>query len=183
LGKHQATFFLKLIKMDAAQNPIETMQDLWRSRGEQIAAAETQLRKFSGNVEDYTVQVVALKKKYPQEASRFEQHLAAMVELRRRRYEALSGAKTELGKYYEGIQRADAIWNMTKASNALSDAAGQLSSKDAVAQIRSDEAIKAVELSMAQSFADLNHMLQLEVQEPAGFIPTESAVKAAVTRS
>ena len=169
-----ATFFLKMLRMDAAANPIPTMLDIWRDRGGRIEEAERQLKEFSGAIRSYEQDLVSLAQNYPEEAPRFQEHLQAMKLLRDKRYSAISVAKQDLAKYKDGISRAEAIWAMSQASNKLSKHAGKISGREAVAQIRSDAAIRAVEESMAQSFADLDHLIRTEV----GIPPTTSSISA-----
>lgn len=165
---------LKLIRYEARINPIETMMNVYTERSEAVRTAEVQIKNFNGQVNAYEQQVVELAKKYPEEAQRFKDHLQAMKDLLGRRYDALGQAKTGLSRYYEGIQRASAIWEMTKASDAISKSANLLSEKDATQRIRSDEALKSVEDSMARSFADLDHLLRTELSSP-GQTPALSA--------
>lgn len=160
-----SNFFLKLLKFEARKNPIETMQRLWKQRKEAIDDAEKKIKDFNSAIGLYSQQVDGLKRMYPEEAPRFENHLKAMVELKGRKYVALQNAKVELEKYSKGIERASAIWEMTKASDAISAVAGMLTEKDALNRIQSDEAIKSVEQSMARSIAELDHMINTEISQ------------------
>jgi hypothetical protein len=156
---------LKLIRYEARVNPIETMMSVYKERREATDEAEKQIKTFNGQVETYDAQVLKLAKEYPEDAKKFQTHLQAMKQLLDRRYRALLLARAKLENYYKGIERASAIWDMTKAQEAISKSAGLLSEKDAIQRIRSDEALKAVENSMAASFAELDHALRTELEE------------------
>lgn len=170
---------LKLIRWEARINPIETMMNVYQERSEATKEAEVQIKAFNGQVNAYAGQVATMAKRYPEDAKKFQDHLAAMRELLNRRYGALEVAKNRLAKYYEGIERASAIWDMTKASDAISRSAGLLSEKDAIQRIKSDEALKSVEDSMARSFAELDHALRTELADdgtPALEAPSQPAM-------
>lgn len=165
LSMKAANLGLKMIKYEAWRNPIETMQGVAAERSETIKEAEGQARKFSGEVRNYEQQLVKMKNNYPEEAPRFEAHLQAMQTLLTRRYAAIRTAKAGLAEYERQIEKMDVIWRMTKASDALSVSAGKLTRGDAIQKIKSDEAFKAVEFSMATSFAELDHLMNIEIDE------------------
>lgn len=160
-----SNFVLKLIKYEARVNPVETMQSVYSERKSATDEAEKQIKIFNAEVNSYETKLEDLRKKFPEDVPRFERHLAAMKTLLNKRYSALAATRVHLEKYYEGIQRADAIWEMTKASDALSKSAGLLSEKDALQRIKADEALKSVEDGMSRSFAELDHLLRTEVQD------------------
>lgn len=155
---------LKAIRWEARRNPIETMMNVYMERKEAVAAAEVAIKAFNGQVQNYGQQIDGLAKKYPEDAKKFQDHYQAMQALLNQRYRALKTAEAGLVKYNEGIERASAIWEMTKASDAISKSAGLLSEKDAIQRIKSDEALKSVEESMARSFAELDHALRTEIE-------------------
>lgn len=170
-----SNFVLKMIRWEARRNPIETMMNVYLERSEAVQMAERLIKEFNGQVTNYGQQILDLSKKYPEDARRFQDHHTAMAALLDQRYRALSAAKAGLVKYNEGIERASAIWEMTKASDAISKSAGLLSEKDAIQRIKSDEALKSVEESMARSFAELDHALRTEIdQEPTHALPAPS---------
>jgi len=172
-----SNFFMGLMKSEARKNPVETMQNLYRQRQEALAKAEAQIRAFNGKVQTYSVQVDKMKAKYPDEAQKFIDHLTAMHKLKDSRYAKLKAAEKSLDEYYATIQKASAIWEMSQAANDMADAAGLLSEGDAIQRIQNDEALNSVAESMANSFAELEHMLMTEVDDAGTKVLTMSEVE------
>ena len=187
-GTFTSNLGLKLLKIEARRNPIETMQNIYLQRNEAANEAEKQIKAFNNKVTHYCSQVSIFVKKYPSDAERFRVHHAAMQELLNRKYSALRSVRAKLVEYQSGIERASAIWDMTQASDDLSKAAGLLSEKDAIQQIKHDEALKSVEEGMARSFAELDHILKTEVDEfqlstdqTIRMVPNQQAERIALT--
>lgn len=162
-GVKVSNLALRALKWEARTNPIETKENIYQERAEEINASDKMLLDFNGQVEHYRSQVKELKKKYPTEAEEFEKHLQAMEALLAHRYDVLAQAKADLKAFYEVIQRDRAIWEMTKASDKMDKAAGLLTEKDARRKILENEASRAVEEGMARSFASLNHAFRTEM--------------------
>lgn len=156
---------LKLVRWEARVNPIETRMNVAMERDAQIAQAEKDIKSFNGAIKTYANQVEEVRKRYPEEAPKFEAHLRAMEKLLDRRYTALEKAKLELIGYVSATEKASFIWDMTKASENISNSAAKLSEKDAIHRIKSDEALKSVDASMANSFAELDHALRTEIDD------------------
>lgn len=176
-GVKVSNLALRALKWEARTNPIETKENIYQQRADEVNESDKLLLEFNGKVEHYRTQVVALKKKYPAEAAEFEKHLQAMEVLLSHRYKALEQARRDLKAFYEVIQRDRAIWEMTKASDSMDKAAGILTEKDARRKILENEASLAIEAGMARSFASLNHAFRTEMpMEPPALTHSEPQV-------
>lgn len=159
---------MKLLRWDARKNPIDTRWNLYDANVKDVDAKEEEIRAFSSEVEKYANTVAQFAKENPEEAPRFQKHLQSMQTLRERRYAALTVLRAQLDAYKKETKKLSAIWDMSQASKNMDNKAGLISEKNAIMQIRELEANSSVASAMAQSFADLDHLLRTEV-EPMAF--------------
>lgn len=157
------TYSMKLLRWNARKNPIPIRDKNYRANSEAVEEMEEKIRVFSGSVEQYKSKVAEFTKKNPEEAPRFLKHLAGMEQLRDLRYKNLKSVKEKLEAYKKETEKMSAIWDMSQASADMDDQAGLISEKDAIMQIEEMEAKSSVTQAMAQSFADLNHALQMQI--------------------
>ncbi len=154
---------LKLIKYQARQNPIETMERNFQANDKKIISSENLALEYSKQVEGFRGMVEDLKKNFPADAAPFLNQLKVREETRERLYSAIKRAKAEQAEFRTQIKRATAIWEATKYDEKISIFARGLGKTDAIAQIEADEAIRAIQQRVANSFAtldDLNRSLQ-----------------------
>jgi hypothetical protein len=149
---------LKLVKWEARQNPVETMQRIYRDRQEQVEADVAMAAQFNRDVEAYRPTVALMQRDYPEDAPMFVSHLQAMLETKEMVYEGISAAKLMLAEYQRQIKRADAIWRATQTGNKLSAFAGRLGKTEAMEKIKNDEAILSIQTRMTNSFANLDDL-------------------------
>lgn len=178
-----ANWKLKAIKHEAATNPIETMQNVWREK-------ESALRAFYGRVEDFATEVrnfgdklVGFKAEFPGEAAKFEATLRAMEALLQRRRARLSEARAELQRFDREINKADAIWKMGQAAAAMTKAAG-MTEDDFMQRIKTETAIDAVQSNLNRALAQLETSLAEEApaieHNPAATLPVAIDVQSKV---
>lgn len=147
---------LKLIKYEARQNPVETMQGIYQERQSQIDADEKMAAEFNQGIEAYKPVVRNVEREFPEDAKMFVEHLAAMIETKEMVYAGISDAKVVLKEYARQIKRADAIWQATKTGNQLAAFAGRIGRTEAMQQIKNDAAIQSIQDRMASSFSNLD---------------------------
>jgi len=157
---------LKALKHEAAKNPIETLQRDFQLKTEALANFAEAIKTFTAKIRTFTDKVTEFKREYPSEASKFEEQLAAMNELRKIRIQKYNRAKEELAQYELEIDKADAIWQMAKAAAEMSAAAGA-SDENILQKIQSETALDSVQTKINESFADLEMALLEENDSPA----------------
>lgn len=159
-----ANWRLKAIKAEAAANPVETLQNAYAARLNDLAAKADAIKKFYAEVKSFEGRLVEFKQKFPEEAPRFdEQHQAMrkLLELRRAKY---GQAQAEVVKFNNEVQRAKAIWEMAQAAAVMTKAAGVDADKF-LERIQTETALDTVEKSMNAAFAELEMSL-MEQGEP-----------------
>jgi hypothetical protein len=153
---------IKSVTDAAAENPIETMISLLAAKRvafetfEQNVITATAARDtFKGKVEKFT-------QKYPARAPEFQAQLARMVDLVKKKKEALKAAQKSLEDGSLKLEEMQAYWEMSKDAIELNKAAG-MDTGDAFEKLKSDTACDAVFESMNLAFAQLEVAAALDV--------------------
>lgn len=149
-----ANWRLKMLKAEAARNPIETLQNDFGRRMEALRKFREAITTFSAEVQNFADKLVGFKRQYPDEANRFDEQLQKMhrlLDLRKRKYQE---AQESLQAYSLEIDKAKAIWGMGQAAAAMNKAAG-MTEDDFLARIMNETALEAVQTGMNTAFADL----------------------------
>lgn len=153
-----ANWKLKAIKAEASENPIETMQKVVDEREAEHKHFGDKLELEQAGIDTFANKVVTFKAKYPQDAPKFEEQLAARresIRLKRLKY-------IELGKSIQvakgQIERAQAIWDMSNLALA-SEAADRATTLNTYQRIRTEVAMDSVINRMNLSFADMQRAM------------------------
>lgn len=158
LIENEKTTHLRKVAEKAAENPIETLQNILRQN-------RTAFQKFKESVtnavtarDTFSKKVDQFKKQFPHRAAEFEQQLAQMTAKIERKKAALADAAEQLEIGQAKLDEMKAYWEMSQAMQEANKAAG-LDMEDAFAQLKMDTAVDAVFDSMHKAFA------QLEVED------------------
>lgn len=156
-----ANWRLKSIKAEASKNPIETLQNVYVEKTEALGRFEDAITAFATKVKNLQDKVEGLRKRYPEEAEKFEGHLEKMTEVlqaRRRKYKA---AKQAISDFAEEIEKAKVVWEVSQAAQDVTNAAG-LDTGDAYELIKAKTAVESVQNSMNTAIAELETDLMNE---------------------
>ncbi len=173
-----ANMRLKLIKAEAAKNPVETLQndlkDKAQALGKRKEAIETlnsQIRTFSDKVDD-------IKATYGAEDSGYQKLSRDLVDLRRvytNRCEKWKEAREQLKLYEEEIKRANMIWEAAQAAAAARETSG-LTEDEFYAKLRAETAFESIRKSYNDALASLDTAM-LEGPSTASIAIPGSAAK------
>lgn len=162
-----ANWKLKAIKAEANRNPIETLQNVFHVRMADKAAFKILITAFRTEVSGFADKVEVFKAQFPKDADKFARQLEGMNMLLARREAKYKHVKAELEQFEAEIQRADAIWQMSLAAQALNAAAG-MESEDVYAKIKTETAIESVQHSLNKAFAEMQTEL---MDNPSEYAP------------
>lgn len=149
-----ANWKLKAIKAEATKNPIETLQNVFRARTADKNAFRERITAFRSEVSGFADKVDLFKTQFPKDAERYVRQLEGMRNLLKRREQKYLQVKAELEQFELEIQRADAIWKMSLAAQAMNEAAG-MESEDVYAKIKTETAIESVQQSLNLAFSEM----------------------------
>ncbi len=153
-GRKVANWRLKALKHEAAQNPIETLQNDYKSRIEALQSFRDSIRNFNGEIKMFADKLEGFKLKYPNEANKFDQQYSQMRTLLAIRTSKYEEAKGNLKLYESEIQKADALWQMSLAAASMNKAAG-VDAEEFYAKIQVETALDSVQKSLNTAFSDL----------------------------
>lgn len=164
IASKMANWRLQAIKAEAAKNPVETLQNEYKRRAEDLHGFNEKLRTFIAKVSSFADKVKAYKSKYPDEASDFESQLRNMRALLDLRKQKFLEAQQNLAQFSGAIERAKDKWDMSQAALAMALAAGQ-TEQEFFAKIQVETALDSVQQSLNTAFADLELSL-IEEDKP-----------------
>ena len=165
VGTVVANLRLKLLKAEANQNPVETLQNEYlrqRKLWDQNSAA---VQEFNTKVLTFSSKLDGFKKQYPSESAKFDLTLSKMQQLLQLRQSKLLEASHSLVEFQKEIKKADAIWQMGLAA-AEASKGSVMTDEDFFSQVKVETSLDAVQDKLNSSFAQLD-TLMLENNEPA----------------
>jgi hypothetical protein len=154
-----ANWRMALIVGEVEKNPIETMQNLFVEKTQELARADNNIADFETEIRNFDDQVEGFKQQYPTEADSYET-------LSQRMHEALAGMKTEqsaaraqLNDFERKIAKAKAIYKMSVAAQNVVKLS-RSAEAEVFAKIKEQVAFDAVRSQLNRSFANLNLALE-----------------------
>jgi hypothetical protein len=171
------TLRIKMLKADAAKNPVETLQKDYMRRQQALSNFETAISNFIAEKESFAEKLDGFKIQYPAEAPKFALQLSKMNQLLAVRKQKYQDAKHSLELYDAEIHKASAIWDMGQAAAQMTKAAG-MSDADFFAKIQVETALDSVQKNMNTAFADLEVSLMTEKSGPPDAVVADAPAQA-----
>lgn len=153
-----ANLRLKLIKAEAAKNPIETLQNEYLRRSQALNERKTKIEQLAAKTNGFGTKLQGFKRDYPSEAQVYQDIYDKMVLLLKRSREQWVLAERQLGAFDREIEKAKAKWDMALAAADLRQDAGQVEA-EFFAKLRVECSFDAIELGMNTAFAQLDTLL------------------------
>lgn len=156
-----ANLRLKLIKGEAARNPVETLENDLRDKTVALDDRKTAIEKLNGQIRTFGDKVASIKEKYGVNDSGYIKLNGDLVDLKRisaNRAEKWKEAHNQLGRYAESIDRAKMIWDAGNAAAAARESSG-LTEDDFYARLRSETAFDSIQEGYNQALASLDTSL------------------------
>lgn len=150
-----ANYRLRLVKAEAARNPVETLQNVFAERSQKKAVFKTQITAFRAKITGFGEKIEGFKATYPRDAAKFENQLNAMKALLARREAKYKKVKSELENFELVIQRADALWQMGLAAAEMNEAAGAFDGDQMLERIKTETALDSVQDSVNLAFSEM----------------------------
>lgn len=173
VARKAANWRLNMIKAEAMENPIPTLQNDYQKQQQQLGTFRDKLTTFEAEKNNFKSKLSQFRKKYSaEECTVFETQLKKMQELFNLRLSNYQAATNELDKYALEIQKAEAIWNMGQAAAAMTKAAG-MTEDEFFDKISRETALDAVQLNLNKSFAELT----MTFAEESSVRPDESTLE------
>ena len=158
----EAVAQIKRVQTAAAENPIETMQNLLRQKRTAFASFKLNVENAVTARDTFKNKVEEFQRKYPARAPEFQKQLERMIDLVQRKKKALADAQKSLDDGGMKLEEMKAYWDMSKTAIELNKAAG-MDTGDAFEKLKADTAVDAVFESMNRAFAQLEVAAELDV--------------------
>lgn len=153
-----ANWKLKGIKHEAMANPVETMQNVFLEKTEALAAFLQRIEEFATQVSNFSDKLDGFKAQFPAEAPKFQSTLDGMQRLLQVRRQKYGDSKMMLSRFSHEIAKADAIWKMGLAAQAMTRAAG-MTEDDFMQRLKTETAIDSVQTQLNRAMAELETSL------------------------
>jgi Skp family chaperone for outer membrane proteins len=152
-----ANLGVSFLKFEASRNPVETLQNEYKERSLQLEKRKLDIENCTGKFKTFKDKVLELKKKYPEEATKFEEQMVALDSLLNIRKEKYKDAAKELKNFHDIVEKAQAIWEVTQA---LADTkSGVNRTEEFFSEMKTKTALESVQSSLNHSFAALETSL------------------------
>lgn len=175
-----ANWRLKTIKHEAAQNPIETLENQYAKRVEAMSNFKRHIHEFHATLKGMWDEIEKYKSEFPGQACPYEPQYAKMVQLLNNRTAKYKDAIAQLEEFETLIERKRAEWKIAQAAAKMSKAAGV--GEDFMSKLMSDTALDSVQNGLNLAFAELETSLLDEVSVsnigPVVAVPNQIPVKA-----
>lgn len=146
------------IKHEAAKNPIETMENEYSARIEQLGRMREAIRTFHASIRTFHGKLQGFREQFPQDSKLYDDQYNAMCQLLELRKEKYREAKHNLEVFASVIQRAKAIWAMAQEAAKMRNAAGA-DVEEFYGRLKVETALDSVTNALNLSFADLEDAL------------------------
>jgi hypothetical protein len=156
-----AVWRMKLLISDAQKNPIETMRLIYIDNMKVIETKDEKIKNFQARLGDYVNKMDGFRKKYPEEAPRYQEVADKMGQLLQRQKQKQKVAKQKAVEYHDQIEKASAIYDMALEANAVTQLAGDVE-KQVFQEIRKQVSFDSVNHSFNQAVAELSSEVDTE---------------------
>lgn len=149
---------LKLIKAEAARNPIETLEAEHLRRTHVLQERKVKIENLAAKTNGFGTKLAGFKRDYPEEAPVYQEIYDKMVLLLKRSREQWVIAEQQLEAFEGEIEKAKAKWAMALAASDLRQDAGRVEA-EFLAKLKVNYSFETIETGMNLAFAQLDTLL------------------------
>jgi|SRR5271157_1752164 len=167
---------MKMIVGEAEKNPIETLQNDYVYRQNQLQQADDSIQEFDTEIRNYDDQCREFKQQYPEEAENFEEISQEMHSGLKEMKTEQAAARAVVADLAQKIKKATAIYKMSLAAQRVTSFS-KTSEEKVFADIKQQVAFDAVRSQLNRSFAALDRAMakRTELSQRASLPTTQQA--------
>ncbi len=180
LGDAAKNLRLRLIKAEAARNPIETLEGEYLRRSQLLNERKTKIETLAAKTQGFGSKLVQFKRDYPTEAEQFQQIYDKMVLLLKRSREQWVVAEKQMRAFDGEITKAKAKWAMALAAADLRADAGKVEA-EFLAKLKVECSFDTIETGMNLAFSQLDTLLMESEAVEINVTPAKAALPAPST--
>jgi hypothetical protein len=164
LSKKLANVRLKMLKAEAAKNPIETLENQYAEKMAALAAFRQSIKEFHGAVLSFKTTILEYKEKH-EGPTPYDEQYGKMVLLLKNREKKYIQVQQRLQEFALLIDRKRDEWKLAQIAIRTNKAAGV--GEDFISKLMKDEAVSAVTDGLNTAFSELQVSLLDEQAENA----------------
>lgn len=152
---------LKMIKAEAARNPMETLQNDLKDKTVVLDNRKNAIERLNGQIRTFSDKVDGLKERFGANDSGYIKLSRDLVDLRRVYTSSVSKwneAHKQLGLYEDEIERAGMIWDAAQAAAAARETSG-LTEDEFFAKLRTETAFDSIQNNYNTALAAIDTAL------------------------
>jgi septal ring factor EnvC (AmiA/AmiB activator) len=154
-----ANWRMGLIVAEAEANPIETMQNLYLEKSQELNRADNNIADFETEIRNFDDQLGDFKTQYPAEADSYDALSLKMHQALDEMKREQTQARRELQNFDQQITKAKAIYKMSLAAQKVVKLSKSAEAQ-VFAKIKEQVAFDSVRTQLNRSFANLNLALE-----------------------
>lgn len=165
-----ANLRLKLIKHEAAKNPVETLQVELQRRSEALDERKQAIGKLNGAIKTLEEKVDIIADKYGKNDRAYIQLSQQAKDLNRvadNRETKWQAAFVQLKRFEQEIERASMVWDAAMAAAAANETSG-LTEEDLMAKLKTETSLDSIRTTFNETLASLDtDLLQSDAERLA----------------
>jgi hypothetical protein len=150
---------IAVLKAVIEANPIETMQNLYADKLNDLSRAEGNITDFETELGSFRDKVQMFERKYPKKAEMYQKIQAKMEECLAGMRAEHASATRELAQFKDRIEEAEALFEMAKAANKMLEKS-QTAQQAVYQQIKEQVSFDTVRNDLNRAFANLNTAIE-----------------------
>lgn len=161
IAQRAGNFRLKLIKAEAAKNPMETLQNDLREKTIALDNRKTAIKTLDAKIRTFSDKVDGLKDRFGAQDSAYIKMSHDLIDLRRvltSSSDKWNEAQRQLGLYSNEVDRAGMIWDAAQAAAAAQESSG-LTEGEFYAKLKSETAFTSIQDNYNSALASLDTTL------------------------
>lgn len=181
LGAFAGNMRLKLIKGEAARNPVETLQSELQRQMAALNERKIAIGRLNGQISTFADKLDGIGQKYGKKDNAYVKLAQQLLDLRRvaaNREEKWKAAFVQLQRFEQEIERAGMIWEAAQAAAAAQESSG-LTEEDFLAKLRTETSLDTIRVTFNETLASLDTDL---MQNDAEQMATQAALPASAER-
>lgn len=166
-----ANMRLKLIKAEAAKNPVETLQNDLKNKTVALNDRKSAIEKLNAQIRNFADKLDDIKERFGANDSGYIKLSSDLQELKKvykHRCDKWNEARRQLDRFAEEIDRAGMIWEAAQAASAAREASG-LTEDEFYVKLKTETAFDAIQLGYNEALASLDSSL---IDDPVKALPS-----------
>ncbi len=172
---------LKLIKGEAARNPVETLNNELRRQMAALDERKTAVGRLNGQIGTFADKLDTIGEKYGKQDSAYLKLAAQLKDLKRvasNREEKWKLAFVQLKRFEQEIERASMIWDAAQAAAAAQESSG-LTEADFMAKLKTETSLDSIMTTFNETLASLDtDLMQSDAERLINVTPVQTALPA-----